>query len=774
MSSSRNSLDPNCLKIEAGFLQAVFATAPQGVLVLSGTNICAANPTAKKLLGNAELTEHSIAQWLMPEAIGELTEFANGLAPEAAFTWCGRRADGVPLVLTAQLRRVVLGENLVTLAFLSEAHRDAAEIAALRHKRDSYRAFLEQCADSIWCFECQPPIPVNLPVAEQVRRIFAHAYLVEGHLPAPLLNPAHAPNFSHVRRFGYLVPEHPSIEEGLRSFVEAEYRLLNYETPRLLHEGSWLSNVEGWVENGCLVRFWGVMRDVTALRAAQRALARSEQRLGLSLHSAGLALWDYHIDTGAVYVNEQWFQHIGYDETEIDAVMTFWRARLHPEDKERVLKNFSDHLAGLTPRYETEYRLQNKAGEWLWIASVGRVVERAADGQPLRFMGINRDMTEHKKLEEQFLQAQKMEAIGRLAGGIAHDFNNLLTIIKGYASMTLSDLSQDDPFHFRIQEIHQAAERAASLTSQLLSFSRKQILNPRALNLNKIIQELERMLPRLIGEDIMLHTVLEPDLWDIESDPHHLEQSIINLVINARDAMPDGGELTFTTRNLAAENGTPARVCLTVKDNGHGMDEATHQRIFEPFFTTKKPGQGTGLGLSTVYGVMQQSGGEVECVSALDVGTEFWLYFPRAVRAMAAQVLQDAARAVPVGGDETILLVEDDVTVRGLALTVLQNWGYRVLEATDGIDALRVFRQHQEEIDLVLTDAIMPGMGGRELSEKLLRLRPNLRVLWMSGYTKDEMVRRGGLGQNAPFILKPFTLEDLAHNVRNALDTASA
>ena len=382
-----------------------------------------------------------------------------------------------------------------------------------------------------------------------------------------------------------------------------------------------------------------------------------------------------------------------------------------------------------------------------------------------------------REKEEQLRQSQKMEAVGQLAGGIAHDFNNLLTAINGYSELSLRRLQAEDPLHRNIKEIKKAGERAASLTRQLLAFSRKQVLQPKVLALNSIISEVEKMLSRLIGEDIELRTVLEPQLGSIKADPGQIEQVLLNLAVNARDAMPHGGKLTIETGNVYLDGEYAKQhiavnpghyVMLAVSDSGTGMDEKTQARIFEPFFTTKEAGKGTGLGLSTVYGIVKQSGGNIWVYSEVGQGTSFKVYMPR-VDEGAQEYKRSAEPEDVMQGTGVILLAEDEEMVRKLAREVLEMCGYKVLEAANGGAALLICERHQESIDLLITDVIMPEMGGRELATRLSQLRPEMKVLYMSGYTDNAIVHQGVLDEGANFIQKPFSPQTLASKIREVL-----
>ncbi len=391
-----------------------------------------------------------------------------------------------------------------------------------------------------------------------------------------------------------------------------------------------------------------------------------------------------------------------------------------------------------------------------------------------------RDVTDREALAERLQQSRKMEAVGLLAGGIAHDFNNLLTAINGYAALGLDRVHREDPLGEYFREIGRAGERAASLTRQLLAFSRKQVLQPRVVDLNQTISALERMLRRLIGEDIVLTTSLDPALWRVVADPSQIEQVLLNLALNARDAMPRGGRLTFTTRNVVLDEASERlhldaapgpHVVVAVDDTGCGMDSSTMAHIFDPFFTTKEVGKGTGLGLATVYGIVRQSGGSIAVRSEVDAGATFEIYLPRAEEADAVvseKAIDDPVRSLR--GTETVLIAEDELLVRTLARQILEALGYTVIEAASGDAALAVYESHHGHIDLLLTDVVMPGMSGPDLVERLRGVLPSLRVIYMSGYADDALARHGVLDGGTVLLHKPFSPDVLLRCVRRVLD----
>jgi two-component system cell cycle sensor histidine kinase/response regulator CckA len=452
-----------------------------------------------------------------------------------------------------------------------------------------------------------------------------------------------------------------------------------------------------------------------------------------------------------------------------------WIEAIHPEDRARI--QAEDVAAAQSPAaYTREFRIVRPDKSVRHIHARGFPIKNAA-GEIYRIAGLAQDMTERNTLQAQLLQSQKMEAIGRLAGGIAHDFNNMLTAINGYSQLAMRKLDAHDPAYAHIEQIRGAGERAATLTRQLLAFSRKQILQPRVVSLNVIAFDLQRLLGRLIGEDVQLVTALGQNLGSVRVDPGQIDQVIMNLAVNARDAMPKGGRLTLETSNVdldasyaqREDNVNPGRyVMLAVSDTGVGMTPEVKAHLFEPFFTTKGPGAGTGLGLATAHGVVKQSGGFITVYSELGHGTTFKVYLPRVDEAPEpVHKPVDTGPAVKASG--TILLAEDDDFVRTLTLSVLRGAGYTVFEASSGAEALLVVERHPQPLHLLITDVVMPGIGGPELAHRALELRPDLRVLYMSGYTGTGVLHEGVIGPDTPFLSKPFMPDQLLAKVRSVI-----
>ena len=476
-----------------------------------------------------------------------------------------------------------------------------------------------------------------------------------------------------------------------------------------------------------------------------------------------------------MYNSPSYGKILGYTPEELQSTPAF--AQVHPDDRQQLEEASREAFRGGAGR-RIEYRMRHKDGSWRILESTASPV-CGDDGQVEKLVIVNRDISDRKRLEEQFRQAQKMEAIGRLSGGVAHDFNNLLGVIIGYGEILQEGLPPENPLRRSADEILAAGRRAAALTRQLLAFSRQQVLETKVLNLNTIVSNMETMLRRLIGEDIELTSNLESSLGTVKADPGQLEQVIMNLAVNARDAMPQGGKLIVETANTEMDETFVRRypypvqpglyVRLTVSDTGTGMDAATRARIFEPFFTTKEKGQGTGLGLSMVYGVVKQSGGYIDVYSELGLGTTFKIYLPRVDEAVSPSAPQPTL-ATSLRGTETILLVEDEEALRILTRNLLELCGYQVMEAKNGAEALDLSQRYPGTVDLLLTDIVMPGINGRLLADQLIQLRPDIKIVYMSGYTGQAVGAHRILDPGSIFLQKPFTRDELARKIREALD----
>ncbi len=639
-----------------------------------------------------------------------------------------------------------------------DGQRQRAE-KALRESEARFRAFLDHSPAVAYLKDEQGRY---IYASEPFRRLFQRGGTeVLGRCTAELFSPEDA------RR----------LEQQDREVLAANRPLTTREMlPTADGAARWWLTIKFPVFDGGGRRYLGgVAVDITERHQAEEALRQSEQQLMEAQRIAHVGSWEWELATDAVTWSDELYRIFGLPPGRPWPSPESFFERVPPEDRERVRRVVEQSLHERRP-FDHEHRILRADGAVRVLHARGRVV-LGPDGRPVRLMGTAQDVTERRRLEEKVRQTQKLEAVGRLAGGVAHDFNNAMTVVIGFSDLILGEPGLGDAIRPQVQQIRHAAERAANLTAQLLAFGRKSIAAPRLFDLNTMLYDLLPSLGRLLGEDITIETELLPDAGTIRADPGLMQQVVLNLAINARDAMPQGGRLTLATAAARIDEASaqarpeaqPGRyVELTVRDTGRGMDEATLRHIFEPFFTTKELGQGSGMGLATVYGIVKQAGGFVEVESRPEVGTAFHVFLPRVD---SAELAAPAAAAKPwPGGTETILLVEDEAAVRTLARQVLQQCGYTVLEAFDGEDALGVDARHTNPVHLLLTDVVMPRMGGRELAERLARRRPELRVLYLSGHNEDAILRHGLLTEQAHFLAKPFGPEVLARKVREVLD----
>lgn len=597
-------------------------------------------------------------------------------------------------------------------------------------------------------------------------------------------------NESCARMFGYSKPGEarghilqetflaPGDFERLLRLVREHKSIGNLELELQRQDGQRLCVLLGasLLENGSEPVIEGTLIDITERKQAEEALRRSEERFRTLVEKSSDAISLVDGSGKVLYSSHAISPIFGYslEERMGKSVFEF----IHPEESAQVLHTFKKLLAQPYGSASIELRYRHKDGSWRWIEALGT---NLLEDPSVQAVAINyRDITERRQLMEQLFLAQKMEAVGRLAGGVAHDFNNLLTAILGYSDMVLEKLPRGSVLSRYTSEIKRAGERAASLTRQLLAFSRLQVMSPRVLDLNVVIEEMSRMLRRVIGEDVTLTASPGAGLERVKVDPSQVEQVILNLAVNARDAMPEGGELRIRTSNARFAEDFIAEgvrvqagsyVALEVTDTGCGMDSETSARVFEPFFTTKEKGKGTGLGLSTVYGIVKQSGGYIWVSSEPQKGTTFKIYLPGLEEAAAPAKAADAPVQID-RGSETILLVEDETNVRELLCGMLRSKGYEVLEAARGEEALALGKNHSQPIHLIVTDMVMPQMNGRELARRLCALHPESNVLYMTGYAGNKIGAIDVLENDVAFIHKPFSAEALSQKVRSILDPA--
>jgi len=605
------------------------------------------------------------------------------------------------------------------------------------------------------------------PAVQHVRTKPAFGAALEGFAPDVILSDHNIPGFSGWEALELAQRARPDVP-----FILVTGSLDEETAVRYLKGGA-----ADYILKDRLVRLGPAVLEALG-RARQRDALRRQERLLRQIIDANPSLifvkdWNGRF----VLVNEATAQVYG---TTVAALVGKTDADFNPnlDEVAHFLRHDRDVMSSGQPKVIAEEAVTNPTTrETRWFQTIKMPLRSPEEGTAT-LLGVSTEITERKRLEEQLLHSQKMEAVGQLAGGVAHDFNNILTAIVGYTDLLAAELGPNEQQHEDLEEIRKAARRAAALTRQLLAFSRKQVLEPRIIDVNGVVMNLDKMLRSLISENIELKTVLADDLAAARADPNQIEQVIMNLAINARDAMPEGGTVTIETRNATLDDAYAAQhvsvipgeyVMLAVSDTGCGMDEKTQSRIFEPFFTTKPPGRGTGLGLSTVYGIVKQTGGNIWLYSEPGKGTTFKIYLP-AIAALPEDIGKVApAEALPRGGG-TVLVVEDDEQLRRLTHRALASQGYTVLEADRGSTALDIARRHKGHIDLLLTDVIMPDTNGRKLAETIRAARPGLRVLYMSGYPDGAIASHGMLEPGVAYLPKPFTTEAVTRRVREVLE----
>ena len=662
------------------------------------------------------------------------------------------------------------------------APRAAAELVRkqrdeqLRESEQRYKAFIAANADAMWRIEFEQPIPTSLPEEEQFDRIYQYGYLAECNDALARLLGADKPERLIGCNVDVLAPRsNASVREATLRAIRCGYRFTTVETTPLGQNGKhryMLRSQCGIVDDGLLLRLWGITRDISELKHSELELDASERRLADLLEAVHLAVITLEPGGAIVSCNDYFERLTGWKPADIRG-QNWLELMIPAEESNRLRTAFADARAGSQIPLHFESTLRGPGGQRWWIAWDATILRNAV-GQAAATVIVGRDITEQRVLESQFRQAQKLESVGRLASGIAHDFNNLLTVIRGYAELLLQKTDEADPVHTGLLEIQKSAERGAQLTHQLLAFSRRQTLRPETLNLNVLIADSERMLLRLIGADVRLKTQPDPTLGLVRADAGQIHQVLLNLAVNARDAMPNGGELTITSSNVAVtENGPFAvppgeYVQLAIADTGLGMNEEVKSHLFEPFFTTKEPGKGTGLGLSAAYGIIRQSGGHIVVETELNKGTCIRIFLPR---------IEEEAKTAPVesadselrGGTETILVVDDQQDVRLVTGGIIRDLGYVVLEAESPAQAMEIARNNPH-IDLLLTDMVMPEMGGPKLADAIRETHSRIKVVFMSGYLDLPRKGHGGDSKIGP-LQKPFDATALSTIMRTVLDS---
>jgi two-component system cell cycle sensor histidine kinase/response regulator CckA len=659
--------------------------------------------------------------------------------------------------------------------------RSASLPSSPETSEERYRAFIEQTSEGVWRCDVRVPIDIRLPEDEQIDLIYSGSYLAEcNNAMARMYGLDNAEQIVGVP-LGELLPRSdPANIEYLRAFIRGQYRITDAESHELGRDGEnryFLNNMVGIVRDGLLIRAWGSQRDITGRKEIESALRASEQRYRALVTASSALVWTS--DAAGRFIEPQvsWESYTGQPWAEHRD--QGWINALHADDRDAARRAWQRRVREPGSVHEDHARLWSvDKNSYRHVHSRAVPVLDGA-GSVREWIGTVTDVEERRLAEDRLRRTERMETVGRLAGGIAHEANNQMSVILGSAQFVLRRPDIPEVVREDVEHIRRAAERTAGITQQLLAFSRRQVLQPQVLDLNALVQRTEPILRRTLGERSRLVVRAASGLGRVKADPGQLEQVLLNLVLNARDAMPDGGTVTLETCNVALTPEYAAlkpvativpgpHILLTVSDTGAGMDRQTVGRAFEPFFTTKAVGDGTGLGLATVYGVVKQSGGYIWLYSEPGQGTTFKIYLP-VVGAAPAEPGRHDSMPVALEG-ETVLVVEDEPSVRMIIGRVLREQGYRVLEAPHGQEALAIAGDPATRIDLIIADVVMPGLGGRELATRLAEQRPDVPILFTSGYTGHDVVERGLIERDWPFLAKPVAPEALARKVRELLD----
>ncbi len=573
-----------------------------------------------------------------------------------------------------------------------------------------------------------------------------------------------------------------------REIIEKRISKINYEEPQVRVDGTrlWLrtSKIPLEDKDGEIIGLFGSYEDITERKHAEEALWESERRYKMATTAANVGVWDWDIQSQSLFIDPILKALLGYDDHEIENTIESWKNHIYPEDIKPIQSRVENYLEGKSDSFEMTYRMIHHDGHVKCFQARG-IYLKNAEGIPYRMLGTNTDITlqmemqrEQEQMRAQLLQAQKMEAVGTLAGGMAHDFNNLLTSIKGYSDLSLMNLQDSDMIERNLKQIQRAVQRAGSLTNQLLLFSRKQMMAPASITINETITNMLMMLERVIGEDIRIHTDLFPGLWKVWADEGHIEQVIMNLAVNSRDAMPQGGTITIRTVNMTFtenESREPSKsrpgefVELTFQDTGTGIDQSIQGHIFEPFFTTKEAGKGTGLGLSVIYGIISQHDGWIDVNSNPGEGATFRIYIPASFVKSSDENLEKLSIQEYVGHGETLLLVEDEQEIRELIEQALTQHGYQVLASQSAAGAWGIFKENRHRIKLVFSDVVLPDQNGMELVDNLLKENPELAVILTSGYTGERSNWGKIQRKRYHFLKKPFAISELLYVIYQGL-----
>ncbi len=701
---------------------------------------------------------------IVQKGLDSLTETERS---EVFVRWTGQDFSRPPPAISPVLRNALLilvAVAVLSLAWILALRRSVRRATqSLRRSEERYKELVENANDIIYMHD----------LAGNFTSINKEAERVTGYTRDEALKM----NIDSV-----LAPEYVDVAHQMLSYKVQEVDPARYELEMVCKNGRRVPieiSTRVIYKDRKAVGVQGVARDISERKRAEEKLRESEEKYRTLFNNAEVGIFRSRLDGSEVLeVNRRFLDIVGMtlEETLGKPSVNLWA---DPKEREEMVKRLV--ADGSVLGFECKMLNKRRGDVRNCLTSLRLYPEQGMlEGTLLDITSRKRVEAEKEKLQAQLQQAQKMEAVGSLAGGVAHDFNNLLTVITGYSELLLQKIGKESPMHGEVEQIKSAGERAASLTQQLLAFSRKQIIEPKVMQLDRLVAEVLAMMSRLIGEDIALQATTGKSLGSVKVDPGQFQQILMNLVVNARDAMPNGGKIMIETANVDLDEEycalhpfvKPGRfVMLAVSDTGNGMSEEIKAHIFEPFFTTKERGSGTGLGLATTYGAVKQSGGYIEVYSKIGKGTTFKIYLPRVEEPVDQPVNDDLPTDLP-GGTETVLVVEDEGLLRNLCVQILEHLGYRVLQARNGTEAIAEVRGYGDRIDLLLTDVVMPGMNGSEVATQLVLHHPEMKVLFMSGYTDDTITRRGVLDEGLSFIGKPYTPSALARKVREVLDKA--
>jgi PAS domain S-box-containing protein len=763
-------------------LRAVFDSVRDGILVFDSGEIVLVNKSLTQMLGYRdarELIDKDFSSLLSPQD-GERWEkfrktcFAGDeFSPVCSFK--GKRKDGSLMDFEASFTASAIAGKTYIIAAIREicGNRQFAELI----NEQEFRLLGDSILHQVWTAD-----PGGRLDYANARALEYRGLSMEDVLKQIWQEVVHPDDLS-------LCSERweKSLQTG--EPYEVEFRLLGADGKYRWHLGRATAKRD---ESGKIIKWFGTNTDINDQKLAEESLRKSEERFQLAARATNDVMWDWDMVTNRIWWNEGIHIAFGYTPEEIEKVkdkLSWWRERIHPEDKEFVVSGIYRFLESREQAWKGEYRYICADGSFAAVID-RRIVVRDERGTPLRMVGALLDITERRQTEKALVeseqrlqQSQKMEALGTLTGGVAHDFNNLLTAIIGNTQLALSKLEANDPLRARLTEIEKATNRAAILTRQLLAFSRRQHLERRPVNLNETISEIMKLLQRIIGEDVEISLKCAPGLAAVFADPAQIEQVVMNLCVNAREAMPGGGTVTIETKNIELDEAYCRRhpyirpgkyVQIKVTDTGAGIDEKIQARIFEPFFTTKEIGRGTGLGLSIAYGIVKQHDGCINVRSDIGKGSTFEIFLP--VDESAVQRQRQTVQLPLFGGNETILVAEDEEALRNLAKDILGKLGYTVLLAKNGEEAVAIFAENRERINLLLFDMVMPRMGGAEAYEQIKDFAGDVPLIFMTGYSSEifqkRFARQNGAGGelSAPVIQKPYNIHSLGHKVREALD----